>query len=85
MKKEKILYLLLCILPVCKIIDVFLALIYSIGKVSFEKNKLVENVKKFIEAITKNKPDGIKGRFIKKVSIASTMGLGIKLNVADLQ
>jgi len=36
MKKEKILYLLLCILPICKIIDVLLALIYSIGKVSFE-------------------------------------------------
>ena len=36
MKKEKILYLLLCILPICKIIDILLALIYSIGKVSFE-------------------------------------------------
>ena len=36
MKKDKILYFLLCILPVCKIIDVLLALMYSIGKVSFE-------------------------------------------------
>ena len=36
MKKEKILYLLLCFLPICKITDVMLALIYSIGKVSFE-------------------------------------------------
>ena len=36
MKKEKILYFLLCILPICKIMDVLLALIYSIGKVSFE-------------------------------------------------
>ena len=36
MKKEKILYLLICILPICKIIDVLLAQIYLIGKVSFE-------------------------------------------------
>ena len=36
MKKEKILYTLLCILPICKIIDVYISLAYSIGKISFE-------------------------------------------------
>ena len=57
----------------------------AIGKVGFEKSKLIENIKAFIKEIIKNKPDGIKGSFIKKVSIASTMGLGIKLNVSELQ
>ena len=50
-----------------------------------EKNKLIENIKVLFDAILKNKPDSIKGSFIKRVSIASTMGLGIKVNVAELQ
>ena len=57
----------------------------AVGKVSFEKTKLIENIKAFIKEIIKNKPDSIKGNFIKKVSIASTMGIGIKLNVSELQ
>ena len=57
----------------------------AVGKVSFEKIKLIENIKAFIKEIIKNKPDSIKGNFIKKVSIASTMGIGIKLNVSELQ
>ena len=57
----------------------------GVGKVSFEKNKLIENIKVFFNTIAKNRPEGIKGNFVKKVSIASTMGLGIKLNVAELQ
>ena len=56
----------------------------AVGKINFDKNKLIENIKALFDAILKNKPDSIKGSFIKKVSIASTMGLGIKLNVADL-
>ena len=56
----------------------------AVGKINFDKNKLIENIKVLFDAILKNKPDSIKGSFIKKVSIASTMGLGIKLNVADL-
>ena len=46
----------------------------GIGKVSFEKEKLVENYKAFINAINKARPSGAKGIFIKKVSISSTMG-----------
>mgnify|MGYP001309995635 CR=1 FL=1 len=56
----------------------------AVGKINFDKNKLIENIKVLFDAILKNKPDSIKGSFIKRVSIASTMGLGIKLNVADL-
>ena len=56
----------------------------AVGEINFDKNKLIENIKVLFDAILKNKPDSIKGSFIKKVSIASTMGLGIKLNVADL-
>jgi len=36
LKKEKILYTLICILPICKIIDIYISLVYSIGKISFE-------------------------------------------------
>ena len=57
----------------------------GIGKANFEKNKLIENIKVFFDAVIKSKPEGIKGSFVKKVSIASTMGLGIKVNVAELQ
>ena len=57
----------------------------GIGKVDFEKEKLLENIKFFYETVIKNKPESIKGSFIKRVSIASTMGKGIKLNVAELQ
>ncbi len=57
----------------------------GVGKINFEKEQLIENIKTFIGIIIKNRPSGIKGNFIKKVSIASTMGLGIKLNVGNLQ
>ncbi len=57
----------------------------GVGKLSFDKEKLTDNIKTFFDAILKSKPEGIKGSYVKKVSIASTMGIGIKLNVADLQ
>ena len=57
----------------------------GVGKLSFDKEKLRDNIKTFFEAILKNKPEGIKGSYVKRVSIASTMGIGRKLNVADLQ
>ena len=53
----------------------------GIGKVSFGSDKLVENVKSFIEAIQKSRPTGAKGTFIKKISISSTMGVGININI----
>jgi len=53
----------------------------GIGKVSFGSDKLIENVNSFIEAIQKSRPTGAKGTFIKKISISSTMGVGISVNI----
>ena len=52
----------------------------SIGKVSFSKDKLVENIKVFVGAISKAKPQAAKGTYMKKVTLSSTMGPGIKLD-----
>ncbi|CAA7625416.1 50S ribosomal subunit protein L1 [Candidatus Terasakiella magnetica] len=56
----------------------------GIGKASFTEEKLVENVKAFVDAINKAKPQGAKGTYLKKVSLASTMGPGMKLDVASI-
>ena len=56
----------------------------GVGKASFGEEQLVENVKAFIGAINRAKPTGVKGAFIKKVSLSSTMGPGIKLELAPL-
>ena len=53
----------------------------GIGKMSFGQDKLIENVNSFIEAIQKSRPSGAKGTFIKKISISSTMGVGININI----
>jgi large subunit ribosomal protein L1 len=53
----------------------------GIGKISFGSDKLIENVNSFIEAIKKARPTGAKGIFIKKISISSTMGVGININI----
>ena len=56
----------------------------GVGKASFSEQALVENVKAFVSAINKAKPSGAKGTYIKKVSIASTMSPGLKLEVGSL-
>jgi large subunit ribosomal protein L1 len=53
----------------------------GIGKASFGPDKLIENVNSFVEAIQKSRPSGAKGTFIKKISISSTMGVGINVNI----
>ena len=53
----------------------------GVGKISFGSDKLVENVNSFIEAIQKARPSGAKGTFIKNISISSTMGVGININI----
>jgi large subunit ribosomal protein L1 len=50
----------------------------SIGKASFEVNKLVENYAALVDAINKSRPSGAKGNFVKRITITSTMGPGIK-------
>ncbi len=52
----------------------------GVGRASFSKEELVQNVKTFIDAIKKAKPEGVKGTFMKKVSLASTMGPGLSVN-----
>ncbi len=53
----------------------------GIGKTSFTEAKLVENVKAFVAAVQKAKPEGAKGAYMKKISLSSTMGPGVTLNV----
>lgn len=52
----------------------------SVGKLSFENEKLVDNIKAVIDTILKAKPSTAKGTYFKNISLASTMGPGIKLN-----
>ena len=55
----------------------------GIGKVSFDADKIAENVRAFVEAVNRAKPTGAKGTYVKKVSISSTMGPGVSIDVAD--
>jgi len=57
----------------------------GIGKMSFDENDLLENLKFFYSSINKSKPETVKGLFIKKVTIASTMGVGLEINIASLR
>ena len=52
-----------------------------VGKASFDDAKLVENLKAFVEAIMKVKPSTVKGTYVKNVSISSTMGPGVKIDL----
>ena len=56
----------------------------GVGKASFSEDQISENVRAFFDAIMKAKPTGAKGTFVKKVSISSTMGPGVKLEVSTL-
>ena len=54
----------------------------GVGKASFDEKAIAENVKAFIDAVTKARPAGAKGTYIKKVSLSSTMGPGVKIDTA---
>ncbi len=54
------------------------------GKLSFPKEKLVQNARSLIDAVLRAKPSAAKGRYVRSVSISSTMGPGIRLDVAQL-
>ena len=56
----------------------------GVGKASFSEQALSENVIAFIDAINKAKPSGVKGSFMKKVALSSTMGPGVKLDISTL-
>ena len=56
----------------------------GIGKASFSEGALTENVLAFISAINDAKPTGAKGTFLERVTLSSTMGTGIRIDVTDL-
>ncbi|WP_158970908.1 50S ribosomal protein L1 [Chachezhania sediminis] len=53
----------------------------GVGKVSFDEAKLVENIRAFVGAVARAKPSGAKGAYMKKVSLSSTMGPGVSVDV----
>lgn len=57
----------------------------GIGKVSFDNKALEENIRAFADAIIKAKPAAAKGEYVKRISIASTMGVGVKIDPASVR
>jgi large subunit ribosomal protein L1 len=53
----------------------------GIGKASFDAAKLAENVRAFVSAVQRAKPTGAKGTYVKKISLSSTMGAGVTVDV----
>jgi large subunit ribosomal protein L1 len=54
----------------------------AVGKVSFDAEKLEGNIRAFVDAVQKAKPSGAKGSYINRIAISSTMGPGVKVDVA---
>ncbi len=57
----------------------------SVGKASFEENKLLENAKSVLESILKAKPSSSKGKYLKAAAMSTTMGPGIKMDTVDIE
>jgi large subunit ribosomal protein L1 len=55
----------------------------GVGKASFDEAKLVENIRAFIGAVSKARPAGAKGTYMKKIALSSTMGPGVSVDVAN--
>jgi large subunit ribosomal protein L1 len=56
----------------------------GVGKASFTEADLADNVRAFVGAITRGKPSGVRGTYIKKVSVSSTMGPGVRVELSGL-
>ena len=56
----------------------------GVGKASFTQDKLEENVNAFLSAIQKARPTGAKGTFMKRITLSSTMGPGVKIDSSDV-
>ena len=57
----------------------------TIGRASFSVDALVENLKALLDAVNKSRPSGIKGIYLKKVSVSSTMGIGVRVDQGSMQ
>ena len=55
----------------------------GIGKASFNEEQLVENVTAFVGAVNRAKPAGAKGKYVKRISLSSTMGPGVEVEIAS--
>jgi large subunit ribosomal protein L1 len=53
----------------------------SVGKISFEEDKLCENASQVISSLNESKPASVKGKFVESISITSTMNLGLKISI----
>jgi large subunit ribosomal protein L1 len=56
----------------------------GVGKASFTEQALVENIRAFADSVMKAKPSGAKGTFLKRAAVTSTMGPGVKIELASL-
>ncbi|HEX3431407.1 MAG TPA: 50S ribosomal protein L1 [Rhizomicrobium sp.] len=56
----------------------------GVGKASFDESALIENVRTFVDSVVKAKPQGAKGTYMKKISISSTMGPGVKIALGSV-
>jgi large subunit ribosomal protein L1 len=56
----------------------------GIGKASFDEDKLLENIRALVDAVQKAKPTGAKGTYLQKLSLSSTMGPGVRVDVSTL-
>ncbi len=55
----------------------------GVGKVSFTEEKLAQNIRAFVDAVSKAKPSGAKGSYLKKISVSSTMGPGVSVDLVS--
>lgn len=55
----------------------------GVGKASFEADKLIENIKALVDAVQKARPTGAKGTYLKKAAVSSTMGPGVRVDIAS--
>jgi large subunit ribosomal protein L1 len=56
----------------------------GVGKASFSDERLIENIKAFVDAVVKAKPAGAKGNYVRKISLSSSQGIGVKIDVASV-
>jgi large subunit ribosomal protein L1 len=56
----------------------------SVGKASFDEAKLAQNIRAFVDAVSKAKPTGAKGTYLQRAAISSTMGPGVRLDISSL-